>query len=757
MIFLFLAFVAAAFGQLGSITEFSVPTANSSPFSIALGPDGALWFAELGANKIGRITTSGSFTEFAIPKPASAPWGIAAGPDGLIWFVEQESGQIGKVTTGGVFTEYPLPSSASSPQAITAGPDGALWFTDAFTNAVGRITTSGSIIEYPIPTPNAFPYGIVAGTDGALWFTELSKGQIGRVTTNGIFTEYAVLTSRTTIMDIAAGPDGSLWFTEQSANKIGRIHTSGSVTEYAIPTADSYPGGIAAGPDGAIWFNENHANQIGRITAGGSITEFPVPTSGAYLSSLVSGPDGGVWFTEEIGNKIGRVDTGNADSLLPSLSITIVHQASQSRGELNGDLITVSNGAQGGITSGTVTVTDTFPAGINAMSMVGSGWNCTPTTCTTSNPLLPGENYLPISTTYRVAADAPSILTNQVTVSGGGSASSSASVTDNLDTQCSLAVSPLSVSVPATGTSTVEPCPNNSGQPNCGVLPEVPLPITVTANTFCGIRGGSLPLVVFNNTHATPQTYNYYVSAGGVSVPLTVTEAGSGNNRVYRETYALYEQLLGRDPDPTGFAFWTGSGNAGLGQMADSFLTSPEAFNNDFAVMAAYQAATGAPPSYAQYSAEVAGIRAGTQTIPGLFNSLFNDNFNQGALYQNLLNRLPGGADANCIIAGLTACFQIIIGYPNNTTPVNTPNNEFQSTGSYRSVDHTNALYLQLVYYVTVGRDPDPAGFAFWLSVANSGGPGLLAGYGTRFQILGPGTPNQGFIGSPEFQGLFAN
>jgi hypothetical protein len=47
------------------------------------------------------------------------------------------------------------------------------------------------------------------------------------------------------------------------------------------------------------------------------------------------------------------------------------------------------------------------------------------------------------------------------------------------------------------------------------------------------------------------------------------------------------------------------------------------------------------------------------------------------------------------------------------------------------------------------------------LGIANSGGPGLLfqgpAGFGTRIQIMGPGTLGQGFIGSPEFQGLFAN
>jgi len=66
-----------------------------------------------------------------------------------------------------------------------------------------------------------------------------------------------------------------------------------------------------------------------------------------------------------------------------------------------------------------------------------------------------------------------------------------------------------------------------------------------------------------------------------------------------------------------------------------------------------------------------------------------------------------------------------------------------------------------MVYYVTVSRNPDASGLAFWRGVADNGGPRLLfqgaEGYATRIQILGPGTPNQGFIGSPEFQGIFAN
>jgi uncharacterized repeat protein (TIGR02543 family) len=365
------------------------------------------------------------------------------------------------------------------------------------------------------------------------------------------------------------------------------------------------------------------------------------------------------------------------------------------------------------------------------------------------------------------------------------------SVTANftVPASCSISLAPSAASLPATGTSTVAACPSGSGQPNCGFTPEVARTFTVTPSAVCGAwtatssspgflqitsggtasgptRGaGTVGFTLLNNTHSGPQSYTITVASGAASASYSVTETGSGDSEVYRQVFALYEQLLGRDPDPAGFAFWAGAGGAGLGQMADSFLTSPEAFNSDFAVMAAYQAATGGPPTYAQFTAAVTSVRAGAQTVTGLFNALIGSGYTAATLYQNLLNRQPTASEISSANgAGLAAWFETLIGYPSNTTPVGATNNEFQSTGTYHTTlaaDHTNGLYVQMIYYVTLSRDPDPAGLSFWTGIANGGGPGILfqgsAGYGTRIQILGPGTPNQGYIGSPEFQGLFAN
>jgi uncharacterized protein (TIGR03437 family) len=85
--------------------------------------------------------------------------------------------------------------------------------------------------------------------------------------------------------------------------------------------------------------------------------------------------------------------------------------------------IVVSNAANAGPTTGTVTVSDTLPPGLTAVSASGPGWTCTtgPTvTCTRSDVLAPGASYPPITLTVNVAADAPLTTSNSACVAGGG-------------------------------------------------------------------------------------------------------------------------------------------------------------------------------------------------------------------------------------------------------------------------------------------------------------------------------------------------
>src|SRR5207244_1965377 len=72
---------------------------------------------------------------------------------------------------------------------------------------------------------------------------------------------------------------------------------------------------------------------------------------------------------------------------LPGLFLTKTHSGNFTAGQ-NGATytVTVSNIPTGGITTGTVTVTDTLPSGLTLVgSMSGTGWTCAANTCTRSD------------------------------------------------------------------------------------------------------------------------------------------------------------------------------------------------------------------------------------------------------------------------------------------------------------------------------------------------------------------------------------
>ncbi len=311
-------------GPTHEVTEFTLPVDGSSPFGIATGPDGALWFTARGTDSIGSLATDGTFGPTTALALTSDPTAITAGPDDAVWFTEQGSGLIGRLTTDGTLTEFFLPSDGAGPAGIVTGPDGALWFTERSAHRVARMATDGTTVEFELPTPVAGPVGIALGSDGNLWFTEQRANQIGRITTDGEVTEYPVPVASSLPTGIAAGPDGALWFTMRAANRIGRIDTAGNVTTFAIPTEASDPTGIVAGWDGALWFTEPDTDAIGRITTGGTIKEFSLPNVGSSPFGITGGPDDAVWFTEGNGNRIGRLSAVDApiDTTAPTISIT---------------------------------------------------------------------------------------------------------------------------------------------------------------------------------------------------------------------------------------------------------------------------------------------------------------------------------------------------------------------------------------------------------------------------------------------------
>lgn len=126
----------------------------------------------------------------------------------------------------------------------------------------------------------------------------------------------------------------------------------------------------------------------------------------------------------------------------PKWSITKTHTGNFTAGQNNATYtVTVSNqtAPSVGATSGVATLTENVPAGLTLVSMSGSNWMCPGgNTCTRSDALLPGASYDPVTVTVNVAAGVSAPLTNQVTISGAGSVSATASDQTLIITKCDL-------------------------------------------------------------------------------------------------------------------------------------------------------------------------------------------------------------------------------------------------------------------------------------------------------------------------------
>ena len=255
------------------------------PERLTIARDGAVWFTDPQANRIGRILPYNDRVDYyLVPTPKSGPAGIATTRDGLIWFTEHAANQIAIfVPAGGDrsspgqhgFKEFPLPLGGE-PAGIAAAADGSLWFAENSGNRIGRIRLrhnggGAGISEFPLPVPHSHPNGIAVGGDGDVYFTELAASRIGKVSPQGIISEM-VLPVNGPALDIVAAGEGTIWITVPKAHAICRLQPGTPITAFFLPNT-AIPAFIAGGSDGNLYFTEP-TGKIARFTPFGVMTEF---------------------------------------------------------------------------------------------------------------------------------------------------------------------------------------------------------------------------------------------------------------------------------------------------------------------------------------------------------------------------------------------------------------------------------------------------------------------------------------------------
>lgn len=255
--------------------------------------------------------------------------------------------------------------------------------------------------------------------------------------------------------------------------------TPGQCTAGTTPTAAQLQAGYA--------LPALSSGQFYELTVTGTVTA----TVGSLANTATVAAPSGVTDTNSSNNSVTDTDTVTA----PDLTISKSHTGTWTQADLGRTYtLTVTNSGTGP-TSGTVTVTDTLPAGLSAWTISGTGWTCTlgTLTCTRSDVLAAGSSYPPITLTVDVDIAAPASVTNTAAVSGGG----------QVNTANDSASDPTSISATSTGLQ------------NCSVLNSA----NPTSLNFSG--AGAL---VSGTANTVGAVYRFSNVTTGMDALVTVTQ-----------------------------------------------------------------------------------------------------------------------------------------------------------------------------------------------------------------------------------------
>jgi len=172
-------------GRLDPVTgaERDYPSDVPAPHTPAW-QAGALWFTG-GDGSYGRFDPSTEeIRSFPFSSSSTDPYGIAPAPDGSLWvalFGTNRLARIDPATDPPASEEVALPAGDARPRRVAVDAEGTVWYTDYDRRALGAMSPAAAgadqFREFPTPAGGR-PYGIAIGPDGHVWYDDSDAGEI---------------------------------------------------------------------------------------------------------------------------------------------------------------------------------------------------------------------------------------------------------------------------------------------------------------------------------------------------------------------------------------------------------------------------------------------------------------------------------------------------------------------------------------------------------------------------------------------------
>jgi uncharacterized repeat protein (TIGR01451 family) len=358
---------------------------------------------------------------------------FTVGVNGTYTLTASNSGTL--ATSGTITVVDNLPTGLT----IAAIPTGTGW--NCSTTVVGSSTatcTSSTVIAAGATSPNpitvtvvvapaAFPSTTNAATisgGGEPATLNGNNSASDPTTVNGV-ADLRIAKSHSG--NFTVGVNGTYTLT---ASNSGTLATAGTIT-----VVDNLPTGltIAALPTGTGWNcsttvvgSSTATCTSSTVIAAGATSPNPItvtvvvaPAAFPSVTNAANISGGGEPAYNNGNNSVTDPTTVNG---VPDMTITKSHVGNFTQGQVGATYSITATNSGTAATSGTVTVVDTLPVGLTATAISGTGWACVlgTLTCTRNDALAAGSSYPVITVTVTVANNAPSSVTNSVSVSGGG-------------------------------------------------------------------------------------------------------------------------------------------------------------------------------------------------------------------------------------------------------------------------------------------------------------------------------------------------
>ena len=210
--------------ETGDVTEY--PTTARDPHTPTFHPNGRLYFTAQNAGMLGRLSPeTGEVTEI---QTEARPYGMQVGPDGTIWVAYNGTNKIGALDPETMDVRYyEVPDAASRIRRLGITSDGMVWYGNSTRGRIGRLDpATGEITEWPSPSgPDSHPYAF-AVVDDVIWYNESAMRPDTLVRFDPAteqFQSWAVPSGVGIIRNMWVTEAGNLLIHQSSSNRVGLV------------------------------------------------------------------------------------------------------------------------------------------------------------------------------------------------------------------------------------------------------------------------------------------------------------------------------------------------------------------------------------------------------------------------------------------------------------------------------------------------------------------------------------------------------